>query len=98
MFRTASGKLPLSPELAWRRMKVTEKEIMKAIIEKLEPLLEKGISHEEVCQEFIKEQYVSLRVFRHRTEKDTKLICLCHIFLTLLLIHLNSLLLGFYAS
>lgn len=59
MFRTASGKLPLSPELAWRRMKVTEKEIMKAIIEKLEPLLEKGISHEEVCEEFIKEQYDS---------------------------------------
>ena len=62
MFRTASGKVPLTPDLAWRRMKVIEREITKAIISKIEPLLEDNASHNELCEEFIQSQYVSLQV------------------------------------
>jgi len=59
MFRTQAAKLPLSPELAWRRMKVIDREVEKSIVCKIKPFLDKGKTHEEVCEEFIRSEYVS---------------------------------------
>merc|ERR1712238_562220 len=57
MFRTQAAKLPLSPELAWRRMKVIDREVEKSIVCKIKPFLDKGKTHEEVCEEFIRSEY-----------------------------------------
>jgi|UniRef100_A0A7S2XTW0 hypothetical protein len=57
MFRTASSKLPLSPDLAWRRMKAIDPAIKKYILPGIRPLLAAGKSHTQVCEEFIQKQY-----------------------------------------
>lgn len=57
MFRTASGKVPLSPDLAWRRMKLIDREIQKTIIPKIRPFLDADKSHKECCDDFIQSQY-----------------------------------------
>lgn len=57
MFRTASGKVPLTPELAWRRMKQVDKDIEKTIIPDLVPLFSEDKNHDEVCQEYIRKQF-----------------------------------------
>jgi len=59
MFRTATAKLPLSPDLTWRRMKVIDREIKKSLIPKIAPLLHASKTHENVCREFIQREYVS---------------------------------------
>lgn len=57
MYRTASGKLPLSADLAWRRMKLIDREIHKIIIPKIKPFLSSGKDHKDICSEFIQDQY-----------------------------------------
>jgi len=57
MFRTASGKIPLTPELAWRRMKQVDKDIEKSIVPEVGPLLIEEKLHNEVCQEYIQKQF-----------------------------------------
>mmetsp|Transcript_14629 Transcript_14629/g.14108 ORF Transcript_14629/g.14108 Transcript_14629/m.14108 type:complete len:333 (-) Transcript_14629:83-1081(-) len=57
MYRTASSKLPLSADLAWRRMKLIDREIQKIIIPKIKPFLESDKDHKDICSEFIQDQY-----------------------------------------
>jgi len=57
MFRTASGGVLLTPELAWRRMKQVDKDIEKSIIPNLMPLLNENKSHKDVCSYWIQQQY-----------------------------------------
>jgi len=57
MFRTASGKVPLSPELAWRRMKLIDREISKVIVPGVKPFMRGGKSHSAACDAFIQKQY-----------------------------------------
>jgi len=57
MFRTASGKIPLTPELAWRRMKQVDKDIEKTITPELATLFSEDIPHDEVCQKYIQKQF-----------------------------------------
>lgn len=60
MFRTASGKVPLSPELTWRRMKLIDREISKAIIPGVKPFMGPGKSHSEACDAYIQSQFETL--------------------------------------
>lgn len=58
MYRTASGKLPLSADLAWRRMRLIDREIAKTIIPKIKPFCEDDDKdHKTICAEFIQDQY-----------------------------------------
>jgi len=57
MFRTAAGKIALSPELAWRRMKLINREIKKTICPKISKLSEGCSSHDELCENFLQEEY-----------------------------------------
>ena len=57
MFRTASGKVPLSPELAWRRMKLIDRELAKQIIPGVKPFMGPGKSHAQACDAYIQSQY-----------------------------------------
>mmetsp|Transcript_15955 Transcript_15955/g.22843 ORF Transcript_15955/g.22843 Transcript_15955/m.22843 type:complete len:156 (+) Transcript_15955:306-773(+) len=63
LFRTVTGKVPLSPELVWRRMKVIDKEISKSILSAITPFLKEGKSHDDVCEDFIQHQYVSFFIY-----------------------------------
>ena len=58
MWRTGTSKEPMQPDTAWKRMKLIEKEI-KALAEKIKPLWVEDKNHEDVCNEFIQQQYVS---------------------------------------
>jgi hypothetical protein len=60
MWRTGTSKEPMQPETAWKRMKLIEKEVEK-VVEKIRPLCEEGRAHEEVCTDYIQQQYVSKR-------------------------------------
>jgi hypothetical protein len=58
MWRTGTSKEPMQPDTAWKRMKLIEKEVEK-LIEKVKPCVGNGKTHEEVCDEYIQQQYVS---------------------------------------
>eukprot|EP00957_Ditylum_brightwellii_P125027 9530612-Ditylum_brightwellii.AAC.1 len=47
MFRTVAGKVPLSPDLAWRRMKLIDREIVKTIVPLIKPFMAPDKSHDE---------------------------------------------------
>lgn len=57
MFRTASGRLPLSPDLAWRRMKLIDREIMKHVVPQMEPFIDPDKTHQQACDDYIQHQY-----------------------------------------
>ena len=57
MFRTATGKKPLSPDLAWRRMKLIDREIAKTIIPGVRPFMGPGVTHEQACDAYIQSQF-----------------------------------------
>jgi len=57
MFRTATGKLLLSPELAWRRMKIINRDIRKTIIPKIPILIDGCKNHDELCTKFLQHEY-----------------------------------------
>lgn len=59
MYRTASSKVMLSPELTWRRMKLIDREIKKTIVPKIMELVAPGKTHDEVCKEYLQLEYVS---------------------------------------
>ena len=58
MFRTASGKKPLSPELAWRRMKLIDREIAKTIIPGVKPFMGPDVTHQQACDAYIQSQFI----------------------------------------
>lgn len=58
MYRTATSKEPLNADVAWKRMKLIDREI-QIIITKLKPYLE-GKSPEEACELFVQTQYESV--------------------------------------
>jgi len=60
LYRTVTSKIPLTPELVWRRMKVIDKEISKSILSAITPFLKEGKSHDDVCEDFIQHQYETL--------------------------------------
>lgn len=76
MYRTASGKLPLSADLAWRRMRLIDREIAKTIIPKIKPFCEDNDKdHKTICAEFIQDQYVSNNdddAFKIMTNRSTE--------------------------
>lgn len=60
MYRTASGKTPLSPDLAWRRMKIIDREIAKTIIPGVKPFICPELTHQQACDAYIESQYQSI--------------------------------------
>lgn len=56
----------MDPETAWKRMKIMEKELDKLIYEKVKPCYREGITHDELCKEFIQ------RVFEGQTGQSGK--------------------------
>ena len=60
MYRTASGKTPLSPDLAWRRMKLIDREIAKTIIPGVKPFICPELTHQQACDAYIESQYQSI--------------------------------------
>jgi hypothetical protein len=59
MYRTATSRVILSPELTWRRMKLIDREIKKNIIPKVMQLSEPGKTHDEICKLYLQKEYVS---------------------------------------
>lgn len=60
LFRTATGKTPLTPELAWRRMKLIDREISQAILPKFTELWNQdggNKSHDYVCDRFLQLEF-----------------------------------------
>ena len=57
MFRTATGKKPLSPDLAWRRMKLIDRDIAKTIIPGVRPFMGPGVTHQAACDAYIQSQF-----------------------------------------
>jgi len=57
MYRTATSKVMLSPELTWRRMKLIDREIRKTIIPKIMEIDVGGKSHEEICNVYLQREY-----------------------------------------
>ncbi len=70
MYRTATSKVMLSPELTWRRMKLIDREIRKTIIPKIMQIGSEGKSHEEICSLYLQKEYVSTLV--HPTMEQIK--------------------------
>lgn len=61
MFRTIASKEPLAPDLAWRRMKLIEREIATSITTPYKAVIEsddnRGKSHDEVCDALLQHMY-----------------------------------------
>lgn len=61
MFRTNSSKEPLAPDLAWRRMKLIQREINQTILPQAKKFLEDDInkekSHDEFCELLLQNMY-----------------------------------------
>lgn len=60
LFRTATGKTPLTPELAWRRMKLIDREIGQQILPKFSELWNRygsDRSHDYVCDQFLQQEF-----------------------------------------
>lgn len=60
LFRTATGKTPLTPELAWRRMKLIDREIGQQILPKFSELWNTHGSdktHDYVCDQFLQQEF-----------------------------------------
>mmetsp|Transcript_27342 Transcript_27342/g.78805 ORF Transcript_27342/g.78805 Transcript_27342/m.78805 type:complete len:346 (-) Transcript_27342:1982-3019(-) len=60
MFRTATGKTPLSPDLAWRRMKLIDRDIAKIIIPGVKPFMGPDKTHQESSDAYIQSQFNSI--------------------------------------
>lgn len=58
MWRTATSREALTPDSAWKRVRLVEKEVER-IRDKVKPLCEEGKSHDDVIKEFIQQQFVS---------------------------------------
>ena len=57
MWRTGTSKALMDPETAWKRMKIIEKELEKLINEKVKPCYREGMTHDELCKEFIQQVF-----------------------------------------
>ncbi|KAL3942620.1 MAG: hypothetical protein SGBAC_003221 [Bacillariaceae sp.] len=66
MWRTGTSRALMDPETAWKRMKIMEKELDKLINEKVKPCYREGITHDELCKEFIQ------KVFEGQTGQSGK--------------------------
>ena len=67
MFRRKALKDPLTPDVAWRRMKMISGEINEKILPKAKELIEDDDnsekSHEEICALLLQSMYVSYFLF-----------------------------------
>jgi len=61
MWRTGTSKETLTPETAWKRVRLVEKELEK-IREKVKPLCAEHKSHDTIVNEYIQQQFVSENV------------------------------------
>ncbi len=59
MWRTATSKEPMPPETAWKRLKLIERELSKILVS-VKEFLGEGRSHDDVCELFIQQQFVSV--------------------------------------
>jgi hypothetical protein len=59
LWRTGTSKTLLDSETAWKRLKISEKELEKLINEKVKPHYTEGQTHDELCKEFIQKQFES---------------------------------------
>lgn len=66
MWRTGTSKALMDPETAWKRMKIIEKELEKLISEKVKPSYREGMSHDQLCKEFVQ------KVFETQTNQAGK--------------------------
>lgn len=57
MYRTATSKVILSPELSWRRMKLIDREIKKTIVPKIMELSTPGKTHTQLCEMYLQREY-----------------------------------------
>ncbi len=57
MYRTNTGKIMLTPDLTWRRMKLINREIKKNITPKIKALNLSGKSHDELCNYYLQREY-----------------------------------------
>eukprot|EP00980_Cylindrotheca_fusiformis_P012898 scaffold3211_cov120-Cylindrotheca_fusiformis.AAC.6 len=57
LWRTGTSKALLDSDTAWKRLKVSEKELDKLVNEKVKPIYKIGQTHEELCKEFIQKQF-----------------------------------------
>lgn len=58
MWRTGTSKEAMTADVAWKRMKLIEKEL-ESVRYKIEPLWSSDKTHEMVMNEFIQKQFVS---------------------------------------
>lgn len=63
MYRTAASKALLTPELSWRRMKLIDREIQKTIVPKVMQMSTTEKTHDEICNMYLQQEYVSFRIF-----------------------------------
>ena len=61
MYRTNTKKELLTPVLSWRRMKTIDRDIKNAIIPKINELNAPGKTHEQICNIYLQQEYVSFR-------------------------------------
>jgi hypothetical protein len=71
MWRTGTSKESLNSETAWKRLKLVEKEL-ENISEKVKPLCKDGKSHDDVVDEFVVQQFVSVLLMDARGRCDAK--------------------------
>jgi len=58
MYRTQRSKEPLAPDLAWRRMKLIEREVKNSILPKVKEMEgAEDMSHEKICHEYLQNKY-----------------------------------------
>lgn len=59
MWRTATSKEAMTPEIAWKRSRLIERELTK-LAEKIKPWMQTGNSHEEACEAMLQEMFESV--------------------------------------
>lgn len=59
LWRTGTSKALLDADTAWKRMKISEKELEKLINERVKPCFVSGMSHSDLYKEFIQNQFES---------------------------------------
>lgn len=60
MFRTNTSKVPVPPDLIWRRMKLVSREIEKQIMPGVVPFLGPKVSFQAACDKYIQGQFEAI--------------------------------------
>lgn len=61
MWRTGTSKEAMNAETGWKRLKLIEKEI-NSLRARIRPFCEEGKSHDDVVNQYIQQQFVSVHV------------------------------------